>query len=83
VVCCALPHPPAQDGKVLVVTFEKAVHTWWRSVVEGHPEIDATLVDSTRRVEDYDDETQATIRKIMHEQRTQPPQPPPDLPGPC
>ena len=42
----------------------------------GHPEIDATLVDSTRRVEDYDDETQATIRKIMHEQRSKPPEPP-------
>lgn len=62
-----------EDGKTLVITFEKAIQTWWRSVVVGHPEIDATLVDSTRRVEDYDDETQATIRKIMHEQRTKRP----------
>ncbi len=52
-----------------MVTLEKAVHTWWRSVVAGHPEIDATQVDSTRRVEEYDDETQAAIRKIIHEQR--------------
>ena len=50
------------------MTLEKSVETWWRSVVKGHPEIDATLVDSTKRVEEYDDETQAAIRKIMHEQ---------------
>jgi len=34
-------------------------------LVQGHPEIDATKVDSTRRVTDYDEETQAAIRKIM------------------
>ena len=51
-----------------MLTFEKGVETWWRSVVTGHPEIDATMVDSTKRVEEYDDETQAAIRKIMFEQ---------------
>jgi hypothetical protein len=34
-----------------------------------HPFIDATLVDSTAKVADYDAETQAAIRKAMHEQR--------------
>ncbi len=46
---------------MLVVTLEKSVETWWRAVVAGHPEIDATLVDSTKRVEDYDDETQVCV----------------------
>jgi len=49
----------------LTVTFEKRTETWWRSVIKGHPEIDASLVDSTRHVSEYDDETQATIRKLV------------------
>ncbi len=49
----------------LTVTFEKRTETWWRSVLKGHPEIDAGLVDSTRHVSEYDDETQATIRKLV------------------
>jgi hypothetical protein len=32
---------------------------------QGGEEIDATKVDSTRKVEDYDEQTQAQIRKIM------------------
>lgn len=53
------------DNGTIVLTLVKAVHTWYKCVVNGHPEIDATRVDSTRRVSDYDDETQAAIRKIM------------------
>ena len=49
----------------LTVTFEKRTETWWRSVLKGHPEIDASMVDSTRHVSEYDDETQATIRKLV------------------
>ena len=32
---------------------------------QGHDEIDATRVDSTKAVSEYDEETQAEIRKIM------------------
>ena len=49
----------------LTVTLDKGVQTWWRCVVEGHPTIDATKVDSTRPVTDYDEETQASIRKLV------------------
>jgi hypothetical protein len=59
---------PAPRGKVFTLTLDKAVETWWRSVVPGHPEIDATGVDSTQSVDSYDDETQAAIRKIMFDQ---------------
>ena len=59
---------PAPRGKVFTLTLDKAVETWWRSVVPGHPEIDATGVDSTQSVDSYDDETQAAIRKIMWEE---------------
>jgi hypothetical protein len=32
---------------------------------QGHDEIDNTRVDSTKRVDEYDEQTQAEIRKIM------------------
>ena len=53
------------DDSTIVLTLVKGVQTWYRYVVKGHPEIDATKVDSTRHVTEYDDETQAAIRKIM------------------
>ena len=58
----------AQDGQTLVISFEKAVETWWPCVIKGHAEIDTQKVDSTKRVEEYDEETQAAIRKIMFDQ---------------
>lgn len=56
--------------KLLTLVLEKVTPTWWRSVVRaaGHPEIDATGVDSTQRVGEYDPETQAAIRRVMHDQ---------------
>ncbi|CAM9382179.1 unnamed protein product [Laminaria digitata] len=57
------------DGKTVVISFEKATRTWWKSVVEGDPEIDTSKVDSTSNISEYDDETQSTIRKIMFDQR--------------
>lgn len=76
---CGAVDPPnlSQHGagvdthfKVFTLTLDKVVETWWRSIIagQGHPEIDATAVDSTMPVSSYDDETQATIRKIMYEQ---------------
>lgn len=62
-------------GAVLTLALEKGTETWWRSVLEGHPTIDATRVDSTRQVTEYDEETQATIRKLMV--RRELPSPPP------
>lgn len=59
--------PPA----VIIITLDKTRQTWWRSAVVGGPEIDTTKVDSTQNIGDYDDTTQAAIRKIMFEQKQQ------------
>lgn len=58
-----------QSQVVIVITLDKCQRTWWRCVVRGHAEIDTSRVDSTQRVTDYDDETQAALRKIMFEQQ--------------
>mmetsp|Transcript_15572 Transcript_15572/g.20485 ORF Transcript_15572/g.20485 Transcript_15572/m.20485 type:complete len:206 (+) Transcript_15572:457-1074(+) len=57
-----------KDKGILTVSLDKKEETWWPSVVVGEPEIDTQLVDSTRHISEYDDKTQATIRKIVHDQ---------------
>lgn len=54
--------------KLFVLSLEKVSPTWWRALIVGHPEIDATLVDSTQAISEYDDATQVVIRKIAFEQ---------------
>jgi hypothetical protein len=54
----------------LQLILEKVQRTWWETVMSGDgPLIDTTMVDSTRHIGTYDDETQAEIRRIMHDQR--------------
>jgi len=54
--------------RVLQVTLSKSLETWWLALVEGHPEIDATRVDSSKHVSEYDAGTQSTIRRMMEDQ---------------
>jgi len=60
---------PAGEFGTVVITLDKIKKTWWESVVEGDPIIDATMVDSTCKIDEYDPETQAAIRKIMFDQK--------------
>jgi hypothetical protein len=60
-----------ESQKTLLISLEKTRETWWASVVKGDAEIDTTKVDSTRRIDEYDEGTQGAIRKIVHEQRQQ------------
>lgn len=59
------------DGNApeIVITLDKARKTWWKHAIVGHPEIDTSKVDSTQKIDEYDETTQAAIRKIMFEQR--------------
>jgi hypothetical protein len=83
-------------GSVLIVVLYKTVKTWWKSILVGDPEIDTSLVDSRRHIDEYDAETQGVLRKIMFDESqlrrglptsdeilgkaVVPPLPPPDLP---
>jgi len=55
------------DGK-LVLTLEKDRHTWWKCLLLGDPEIDTSKVESTKKVHEYDGETQGVLRKIVFDQ---------------
>lgn len=55
-------------GVLLALALDKVVPTWWTSALRGDPEIDGSLINSTVPMGEYDDETQAAIRKIMFDQ---------------
>ena len=56
-------------GSQVVITLEKTKKTWWKHAIVGHPEIDTNRVDSTQRISEYDEATQATIQKIITDHR--------------
>mmetsp|Transcript_51828 Transcript_51828/g.116870 ORF Transcript_51828/g.116870 Transcript_51828/m.116870 type:complete len:369 (+) Transcript_51828:119-1225(+) len=56
------------DENKLVISMEKQRQTWWKCVLEGDEEIDTSKVESVRRMDEYDGETQGAIRKIMFDQ---------------
>ncbi|KAL7578296.1 hypothetical protein ACA910_012708 [Epithemia clementina (nom. ined.)] len=53
---------------VLVLALYKKTKTFWATIIEGDDKIDTSLVDSRRHIRDYDESTQAMIRKIMFDQ---------------
>ena len=57
-----------ESGTRLVISLEKALEQWWPSPLIGGPSIDLTKVDSTKKVEQYDESTQGAIRKILFDQ---------------
>jgi len=52
----------------MMLTLDKSSKKLWRSVVVGDEEIDTEMVDSRTHISDYDDATQAQIRKIIFDQ---------------
>ncbi len=56
------------EGGVLVLILYKQKKTFWATVIEGDEKIDTSLVDSRRHIGEYDEATQAQIRKIMFDQ---------------
>lgn len=56
------------EGGVLVLLLFKKTKTFWPTVIKGDDKIDTSLVDSRRHIRDYDESTQAMMRKIMFDQ---------------
>ena len=62
------PHGASKEGERLLLNLEKIGENIWKTVIKGDVEIDATKVDNTKNLEDFDDETQGALRKVMYEQ---------------
>ena len=47
-----------EDGKSLNLFIDKAQELIWKSAFKGHKEIDTKKVDNSKRVQDFDNDTQ-------------------------
>lgn len=56
-----------EEGTQLIFNFEKAYEAIWKCVVLGDEEIDTKTVDNSKRVEDFDQETQGHLQKVLYE----------------
>ena len=56
-----------EDRKWLNITFEKAFEAIWKGVIVGDEEIDTKKVDNSKRVEEFDLETQGHLQKVLYE----------------
>eukprot|EP00531_Pseudo-nitzschia_arenysensis_P010749 CAMPEP_0116135084 /NCGR_PEP_ID=MMETSP0329-20121206/11001_1 /TAXON_ID=697910 /ORGANISM="Pseudo-nitzschia arenysensis, Strain B593" /LENGTH=408 /DNA_ID=CAMNT_0003629859 /DNA_START=33 /DNA_END=1259 /DNA_ORIENTATION=- len=59
------------EGGIMTVTLDKKAKKFWTAVLEEDIEkykIDTEVVDSRRRIDEYDDATQAHFRKMIFDQ---------------
>lgn len=57
-----------EDRKFINITFEKAYEAIWKTVILGDKEIDPKTVDNSKRIEEFDLETQGHLQKVLYEQ---------------
>ena len=57
-----------EDGQAIIFFLEKANEIIWKSAFKGGKEIDTKTVDNSKRIEEFDSETQAALNKIVYEQ---------------
>lgn len=57
-----------EDNQYLNLNFEKATEVIWKTVIVGDVEIDTTKVDNSKKIDEFDDETQGHLRKVLYEQ---------------
>ncbi|KAF4675496.1 nudC domain containing [Perkinsus olseni] len=57
-----------EDGDKLILSLDKAVHTWWKCVLRGDEQIDTTKVESTKTVSELDESSQGAVRKMLFDQ---------------
>jgi len=57
-----------KDSQWLVISLEKANEDIWGSIIKGDQEIDTSKVDNSKRLNEFDGETQGALRKIVYEQ---------------
>jgi HSP20 family molecular chaperone IbpA len=56
------------EGGVLVMTLDKLKKTFWETVIDGDDKIDTSLIDLRLHISEYDESTQAQIRKVIFDQ---------------
>ena len=57
-----------EDNQSLLINFEKSSEVIWKQVLVGDDEIDTKKVDNSKKLEEFDWETQGHLRKVLYEQ---------------
>lgn len=57
-----------EDRKFVSIHFAKAYEAIWKCVIVGDKEIDPKTVDNSKRIEEFDLETQGHLQKVLYEQ---------------
>ena len=57
-----------EDNEYLNINFEKMGEKIWTTVMAGDNEIDPKKVDNSKRVDEFDLETQGHLQKVLYEQ---------------
>ena len=56
-----------EDNQFLNINFEKAYEAIWKCVILGDDEIDTKKVDNSKRIDEFDQETQGHLQKVLYE----------------
>lgn len=56
------------EGGVVVLVLYKKQKKFWETILQGDSKIDTSMVDSRRNISEYDETTQAQIRKMIFDQ---------------
>lgn len=57
-----------EDGNKLILTLAKASECIWKTIILGDKEIDPKTVDNSKRLDQFDEETQGHLHKVLYEQ---------------
>mmetsp|Transcript_1182 Transcript_1182/g.2164 ORF Transcript_1182/g.2164 Transcript_1182/m.2164 type:complete len:196 (-) Transcript_1182:43-630(-) len=57
-----------EDNQFIIITFEKAYEAIWKTIIVGDKEIDPKTVDNSKKIEEFDLETQGHLQKVLYEQ---------------
>lgn len=57
-----------EDGNKLILTLCKAQEMIWKTIIVGDKEIDPKTVDNSKRIDQFDEETQGHLQKVLYEQ---------------
>jgi hypothetical protein len=57
-----------EDGERLILTLTKAQEVIWKTIILGDKEIDPKQVDNSKRLDEFDVETQGHLHKVLYEQ---------------
>jgi len=57
-----------EDKKRLILTLTKGQEVIWKTIIVGDQEIDPKTVDNSKRIDQFDQETQGHLQKVLYEQ---------------